>query len=151
MLSRIQTSDLTETATTMIYADFNSIDEYPLGSNRFLLDLTGYGTLASLSAASLRLEEGQVMQFFDSDGLCVIGKIFFDPTMLSKNCSGWFAFFDKTDLRECVPIKHDFAIHLCFNCRANIKPYLDAVGRQYNECCPFCGAEVMTPLLPPRR
>lgn len=131
-----------------IYADFNGVELCGSDSNILHLDLTGYGTLASLSLNQIRLKEGQLLEFADPDGLSVCATVFFDEKRVSNNCSGWFAMFHKADISESGNLEHDFCSHLCFKCRKNIKPYLDMVGRQFNEICPFCGTSVMHPLSP---
>ena len=132
-----------------IYADFNGVEEYDSDSTKLCLNLTGYGTLASLSSYQIALEEGQFLELADPDGLSVRAMVFFDKKRISKNCSGWFAKFQQADMSEGEELGHDYDIHLCFKCRKNIKPHIDAVGRQFSEVCPFCGTSVMYPLSPP--
>lgn len=131
-----------------IYADFNGLEKCP-SSDEDRLDLTGYGTLASLSYFQVRLRVGLRLMLCDPDGLQVIGDIEFDPLRQSSNCSGWFARFKRGDIQECEPLEHDYSSHLCFKCRLNLEPYLNKVGHQFNEICPNCGTSVMFPLLPP--
>jgi hypothetical protein len=125
------------------------MEEYGSDPTMQRLDLTGYGTLASLSFHQIALKEGQFFEFVDPDGLSVKGMVFFDNERISKNCSGWFAKFSKADMSESATLDHDYDTHLCFKCRKNIKPHLDTVGRQFCETCPFCGTIVMHPLSPP--
>ncbi len=132
-----------------IYADFNGVEEYGSDSKMLCLNLTGYGTLASLSFHQIALEEGQFLELADFDGLSVQVIVFFDKERMSKNCSGWFAKFPKEDMSEGEELGHDFNTHLCFKCRKNMKSHLDAVGRQFNEECPFCGTSVMYPMSAP--
>lgn len=132
-----------------IYTDFNSVEEYDSDSNMLCLNLTGYGTLASLSARQIVLEEGQFLELIDLDGLSVRAMVFFDRERKSKNSSGWFAKFPKKDMLEGEELDHDYDTHLCFKCRENIKSYLDEVGRQFSEACPFCGTSVMYPMPSP--
>ena len=128
-----------------IYADFNGIeDDNPIVSTTSL-NLTGYGTLASLSFHQITLEEGQCLEFSDHDGLYVHAEVYFDKERVSHNCSGWFARFKKENILENESLEYDFSTHLCFTCRKNIKAHLDTVGRQYNEACPFCETSVMRP------
>ncbi|EGI78234.1 hypothetical protein [Hylemonella gracilis] len=133
----------------LIYADFNCLEVSPALPDEVHLDLTGYGTLASLSLHQVRLRVGQHLSLCDPDGLQVIGEIGFDPLRRSLRSSGWFAKFKRRDIQEGAPLEHDYATHLCFKCRQNLKPYLDKVGRQFQESCPHCGTPVMFPLLPP--
>lgn len=133
----------------MIYADFNGLENSSTSPDEVHLDLTGYGTLASLSLHQVRLRVGQHLMLCDSDGLQVMGDIGFDPLRQSSRRSGWFARFKRRDIQEGVPLEHDYATHLCFKCRLNLKLHLDKVGRQFNESCPRCGTPVMFPLLPP--
>lgn len=134
-----------------IYADFNGVEACTSGSNMLCLDLTGYGTLASLSLNKLKLKEGQTLDFSDTEGLSVSGEIYFDKDQVSGNCSGWFAKFQRGDISEGEPLDHDYDTHTCFTCRNNIKPYLDSVGRQFKENCPFCDTSVMITLSNPRK
>lgn len=132
-----------------IYADFNGIEECLSNSNELCLDLTGYGTLASLSFHKVKLYEGQSLELGDPDGLTAKGLIYFDQDKISENCSGWFAKFQRDAIVGGEPLDHDYNIHICFKCRNDIKPHLDVVGRQFREECPFCGTPVMFPLSPP--
>lgn len=132
-----------------IYADFNSVEECPSDSNILCLDLTGYGTLASLSLHKLKLKEGQSLVFNDPEGLSVSGVTYFDKDKISENCSGWFAKIQRDDIAEDKPLDQDYDTHICFTCRNNIKPHLDSVGQQFRENCPFCGTSVMIPLSRP--
>lgn len=52
-------------------------------------------------------------------------------------------------MQEGAPLEHDYATHLCFNCRVDLTPHLGKLGRQFNEACPNCGTPVMFPMLPP--
>ena len=97
----------------------------------------------------MRLRVGQHLGFCDPDGLQVVGEVGFDSSRLSSRRSGWFDKFQKHSIREGAPLEHDFTTHRCFECRLNLKPHLDKVGRQLNENCPQCGTPVMFPLLPP--
>ncbi len=133
----------------LIYADFNGIEDCINDLDSVLLDLTGYGTLASLSFHKIKLYEGLSIELCDPEGLMATGMILFDKTKVSNNCSGWFAKFMKDKISEGEPIEHDYSKHLCFNCRENIKEHLDKVGRQFNEECPFCGTSVMFPITSP--
>lgn len=132
-----------------IYADFNGVEECNSDPSVLCMSLTGYGTLASLSYHKIKLYEGQMLILGDPDDLTVLGQIYFDSTRASDNCSGWFAKFYKNEILEETSLVHDYDKHLCFNCRANIKSYLDKVGHQYKEKCPYCNTSVMYPLLPP--
>ena len=133
----------------LIYADFNGLEDSVASPDEVLLDLTGYGTLASLSLHRVRLRAGQHLMLCDPDGLWVMGEINFDPSRRSSRRSGWFATFQRRGIREGASLQHDYATHLCFKCRLNLKPHLDKVGRQFNEICPHCGTPVMFPLSPP--
>lgn len=132
-----------------IYADFNSIEPYPFDENMLCLDLTSYGTLASLSYYQISMQIGNTFTFVDPDGLTVTATVFFDSSKISTICSGWFAKFESDNIIQGAPLAHYNDLHLCFHCRKNTKPYLMRVGQQFKEHCPFCGTAVMTPLLPP--
>jgi hypothetical protein len=133
-----------------IYADFNGVVEYSSASNILCINLTGYGTLASISSHQIVLKEGQFLELTDPGGLSVSAEVFFDKERVSKNCSGWFAKFSKSDMTEGEELEHDYDTHLCFKCRENMKQHLDKVGRQFSELCPFCGTSVMYSLSSPR-
>ena len=74
-----------------IYADFNGIEPYEQDSRYSLLNLTSYGTLASLSENKIRFNEGMELTFFDPEGLIAKGTIIYVKERVSHNCSGWFA------------------------------------------------------------
>ena len=133
-----------------IYVDFNGTEVCTFAENELCLDLTGYGTLASLSFYGIRLTEGREIILVDPDGLTVSAKVYFDKERISNNSSGWFARFKKDDMWDGLPVKHDYHTHLCFNCRKNVKPHLKKVGQNFAEACPFCGTPIMFPLLPPK-
>lgn len=133
----------------LIYADFNGLEESPDFPDDVCLDLTSYGTLASLSLHQVRLRVGQRLMLCDPDGLRVNGEIAFYSSRKSLPRSGWFAKFKRQDIQDGAPLEHDYATHLCFKCRQNLTPYLNKVGRQFKELCPHCGTPVMFPLLPP--
>lgn len=133
----------------LIYADFNGLEDCPAVHGDSCLDLTAYGTLASLSLHRLRLRVGQHLMLCDPDGLQVTAEICFDPTRVSKQSSGWLGRFRRSDIKVCPALEHDLSVHPFFKCRHNLKPYLDQAGRQFNENCPHCGTPVMFPLLPP--
>ena len=132
-----------------IYADFNGMEVCPDSPDEFCLDLTGYGTLASLSAHEIKLSRGLALTLFDPDGLEVKASVDFDKRRVVTRSSGWYAKFKKSDLRSTDPQVHDYSVHQCFKCRKNIKSYLDGVGRQFREACPYCGTSVMYAMLPP--
>ena len=132
-----------------IYADFNGIEECNSNSKMRCLNITGFGTLSSLSLYKLRVKEGQTIVFSDPDGLSVSGTMYFDINRVSKNCSGWFAKFHSDDVYEDEPLKHDYSIHTCFTCRKNLKSHFDAVGRQFDDNCPFSRTPIMMPLSAP--
>jgi hypothetical protein len=133
----------------LIYADFNGLEDCSPADGYVCLDLTGYGTLASLSLQQLRLRVGQHLTLCDPDGLQVAAEIAFDATRVSERCSGWFGRFKRSDIKVGPSLEHNYSVHTCFKCRRNLKPYLGQVGQNFNEICPHCGTPVMFPLLPP--
>lgn len=133
----------------LIYADFNGLEESRASPDEVYLDLTGYGTLSSLSLHQVCLYVGQQLLLGDPDGLQVKGDICFDPARKATNNSGWYAKFKRHDIQDCEPLEHDYATHLCFTCRKNLEPYLNTRERHYNEYCPYRGTPVMFPMLPP--
>ena len=134
-----------------IYADFNGIKTCSDDTTFVCVDLTSYGTLASLNAYRIILTEGLNLDIADPDGLTVTATAYFDKTKISKTCSGWFARFKRDEVMESHEIRIDFSIHLCFTCRKNLKKYLAKVGRQYKEICPFYGTPIMLSLADPRK
>lgn len=132
-----------------IYADFNGTEPCSAGDEKLCLDLTGFGTLASLSRHSVKLRRGLSLTFADSDGLTVTAPVEFDPRRVGRRSAGWIAIFRKKDLRDEEPVDHDFNSHICFNCRNDIKEHLRAVGQQFSARCPYCGTPVIYPLEPP--
>jgi hypothetical protein len=133
-----------------IYVDFNGAERCASPSDEFFLDLTGFGTLASLSRYGIQVQRNMQLTFADIDGLSVTAPVEFDRSRMNSHCSGWYAKFKKVDLAEGTPVEHNFESHLCFKCRREIKPYLNKVGQQFDEHCPYCGTSVMAPLLPPQ-
>jgi hypothetical protein len=132
-----------------IYADFNGTEPCSSAGDELCLDLTGYGTLSSLSRYGVKLREGMSLTFADSDGLTVTAPVAFDVRLVGARSAGWYAKFYKTAFTQEEPIDHDFHSHLCFNCRRDLKSYLTKVGQQFKEYCPYCGTPVMYPLAPP--
>lgn len=132
-----------------IYADFNNLEHFE-NDDFVYLNLTGYGTLASLSNNQIRLAEGMKLHFYDDCGTAVIADVFFYGNLINNHCSGWFAKFRNEDIFYEPVVEHDFLIHLCSRCRRNIYLDLDqTIGRQYKGACIHCGELIMTPLLPP--
>lgn len=132
-----------------IYADFNNIEDFENDSFCYL-NLTGYGTLASLSNNQIRLMEGMKFHFYDDCGTAVIAHVFFYRNLVNNYCSGWFAKFRKEDIFYEPVVEHNFSIHLCSRCRRNIYLDLDhTIGREYKGACTHCGELVMSPLFPP--
>lgn len=132
-----------------IYADFNGVEPCSTMDDELCLDLTGFGTLASLSRYGVKLSPGMRLTFSDTDGLTVTAPVEFDESRVGSRSAGWYARFRKIDLREEEPIDHDFNCHLCFKCRRDLKSYLAQVGQQFYEHCPDCGTPVIYPLEPP--
>ena len=134
----------------LIYADFNGLEDCAIDTGTVLLDLTGYGTLASLSHYQLRLRVGQCLLFGDFDSLEVVGEVGFDSARMSNRSSGWYARFSRSDIKHVPPKKHDYSVHVCFKCRSDLRTFLDRVGQNFSETCPYCGTPVMFSLLPPQ-
>jgi len=109
---------------TKIYIDFNALEGCCKDTDILVCDITGYGTLASLSFHKIRLSAGQSLFFSDFDGLCAKGTVHFDPKRVKGNCSGWFAKFCRSQLTE-IESHEKFQIpHLCFKCRRNLAEHL---------------------------
>lgn len=136
-------------APMLIYADFNGLEDCPNDADMAALDLTGYGTLASLSHHQVQLRVGQRIVLSDFDSLEVVGELAFDSARVSECSSGWYALFRRNDVEDIPPREYDYSTHLCVKCRSDLKRYLDKVGRNFRETCPHCGTPVMAPLLPP--
>lgn len=134
-----------------VYADFNGVREFSEESEKCYLNLTGYGTLASLSYLQIQLTEGMALTLYDTDGLEVNAVVFYDKNKSDQENykTGWFAKFDGSKIKNVSFEIGTHEKHLCFKCRKDLKPHLLDVGRQYNEVCPYCGTTVLFPLLPP--
>jgi hypothetical protein len=132
-----------------IYADFIDLETCKGEGDDVCLDLTGYGTLASLSQHQVRLQIGQRLILSDPDGLEVSALVYFWEGRISKRGSGWYAKFRRSEIKNVPSREHNYDVHLCFKCRLNLRQHLDHVGQNYSEHCPRCGTSVMFPLLPP--
>ncbi|WLI90836.1 hypothetical protein Q4S45_06885 [Massilia sp. R2A-15] len=132
-----------------IFADFNGTEPCSSDDDKLCLNLTGFGTLASLSRHGVKLRRGMRLTFADSDGLTVTAAVEFDGRRISERSAGWYAIFRKGELRDENPIDHDFQTHFCFKCRNDFKPYLAKFGQRFDVRCPNCGTPVMYPLGPP--
>lgn len=132
-----------------IYADFNGVEECEAEPQMLRLNLTGYGTLASLSALKMKLKEDQLIEFSDSEGTAALGRTYFDPSRVSNNCSGWFAKFCQSEIHQVEPLEQDNNGHLCFNCGRELESHFAKSGRNYNEVCPFCDCPIMIVMAPP--
>jgi len=133
-----------------IYADFNGVEPCGTDGDELCLDLTGFGTLASLCRHSVKLHRGLCLTFSDFDGLVVTAAVDFDSSRVGPNSAGWYAKFRKADLREEEAVTdYDFNDHPCFKCRINLKPHFAKVGQQFHDRCPNCGTPVLFPLSAP--
>ena len=61
-----------------VYADFNGGEFVDGDPSRYVLALTGYGTLASLARQGIRLVEGMRVLFFEPDDIEAVGILYFD-------------------------------------------------------------------------
>lgn len=135
-----------------IYADFNGVTSCPERISLTCLNLTGYGTLASLSRHQIRLREGMILIFYDPGDIEVEGRVFYDLTNPGKFTSPgrWLAAVDLDLVKDTEDNdESDLKQHPCFKCRLDLTEYLQIVGRQYKEFCPNCGTSIVYPLLPP--
>ena len=135
-----------------VYADFNGVDGVTGEPAMACLLLTGYGTIASLNNQQIRLREGMRLIFFTPSDIEVEGDVFFDRENPGKFSAvgQWKAKYNQDEVRDSIVADEgDPLKHLCFDCRLDIKDYLNTVGQSYAETCPNCGTDVMYPLLPP--
>jgi len=134
-----------------VYVDFNGI-EY-LGSDRAqaVLDLNGYGTLASLARQRVRVAEGMALMLFEPNDLEVAGVAHFDPSRTDPagRVGAWVARINAQNISASTRSEEPREEHLCFGCGQNLYAHLAAVGRKYKEVCPHCGTSIMEPLAPP--
>jgi hypothetical protein len=136
--------------TPRVYADFNSIEYSSIDRSVASIDLTGYGTLASLSNQKLRLFEGMKVLLYEPNDIEVEGVAYFDraQTDPAGRTGKWFARIH-SNIRDSAHPATEHHDHLCFGCGRSLLPHLKAVGQQYAEFCPHCGTSVMAPLAPP--
>ena len=134
-----------------VYADFNSIERYTFGGYDSRVGMTGYGSIASLSTQRIKLREGMDLIVYEPLDIEATGVAHFD-----LNCSDpagrigmWFVLVNNKDIRDSKYSSEAGGTHLCFGCRYDLKEHLDKSGRRYQEKCPRCGTEIMTPLSPP--
>lgn len=133
-----------------IYADFNSIEHH--SENEATLDLTGYGSLASLSREKIQLREGIKLLLCEPDDIEVEGTTFFDTS--HKDPAGrtgrWLVRINPKLIRDSQYTETNPESHPCFTCRKELSDYLKGVGQRYNEFCPYCGTSIILPLAPPK-
>jgi hypothetical protein len=132
-----------------IYADFNSIEG--ISDNEATLDLTGYGSLASLSRAKIQLREGMKLLLCEPNDVEVEGTTLFDISL--KDPAGrtgrWLVKIDPRLIRDSQYTEANPKSHPCFTCRTELYEHLRTFGWNYNDFCPHCGASIMLPLAPP--
>ena len=134
-----------------IYADFNGIKYTNESKSEAILDLNGYGTLASLARQNLRLTEGMSLVLYEPNDIEVIGIAHFDKNRIDPagRVGAWVAHVNPAHIQGSTYAREPSNEHLCMGCRQDLNPYLSKVGRAYNESCPHCGTSIMTPLSPP--
>jgi hypothetical protein len=134
-----------------VYADFNAIEYLASDRSAALLNLTGYGTLASLSLQKLRLTEGLSLVLYEPDDIEADATVHFDESRLDPigRSGSWVARLDARKIRSCVGGETLGREHPCFGCGKDLSDHFLSVGRYYDESCPQCGASVMAPLSRP--
>lgn len=134
-----------------VYADFNGIEYLSPDRSEAILDLSGYGTLASLARQRIRLAEGMALMLFEPNDLEVLGTAHFDSCRRAPNggVGAWVARIDATSIRPSVHPAEPSKEHLCIGCGLNLYQHLSVSGRMFQESCPACGVSILAPLSPP--
>ena len=136
-------------ALPYIYADFNALN--PHADDAIVeMQITGYGTLASLARQKLRFTEGMAMVVYEPMDIECEATAHYDS--LLKDPAGrpgaWVVRLNPTNIRESVQSQDNNGEHPCIICGHDFKVSF-ARGRNYTEHCVSCGASVMEPLAPP--
>ncbi|MDH5631042.1 MAG: hypothetical protein OEY96_12900 [Gammaproteobacteria bacterium] len=134
-----------------IYADFNGIRNFNDVDHEYI-DLCGYGTIASLNHYSIKLETGLKLTLFEPGDIEVEAVAAFFPKETDEHnpLGKWYGKFKKGSIRDSRTESKYSCNFVCFKCRNSLEEYLNKVGRQYKEICPFCNTPIMYPLLPPK-
>jgi hypothetical protein len=132
-----------------IYADFNSFER--IKEDEATLDLTGRGSLASLSQAKIQLREGMKLLLCEPDDIEVEGVAFFDASLKNPagNMGRWLVRIDPKLIRDSQYIDADPVSFPCFTCQKELSDHLKKVGWDFKNLCPYCNASLMLPLAPP--
>jgi hypothetical protein len=133
------------------YADFNGIEYLDADQSHAVLELAGYGALASLGEQKLRLTEGMAVVIYEPDDIEADAVVRFDRarTDPAGRTGAWVAHLDARKIRTCAEGTAMPETHPCFGGGRDLKPHFRIVGQRYNEHCPDCGTDVMSPMLPP--
>ena len=133
------------------YADFNGIEYLNDDKSKSVLELAGYGALATLSEQKIRLTEGMEVVIYEPDDIEADAVVRFDRARIDPagRQGAWVAEFDARKIRPCAAGMKVPGSHPCFSCGEDLTAHFDAVGRRYVEHCPACGTDVMSPMLPP--
>jgi hypothetical protein len=133
------------------YADFNGIEYDTYNQPSAAIDLTGYGTIASLANQKIRLKEGMVLVLCEPNDIEVKGTAYFDHTLIDPagRMGKWMARINAKEIKDCEPSEPMHHQHFCSSCEQDLIPHLKEAGQLYKEFCPRCGTSVMAPLAPP--
>jgi hypothetical protein len=137
-----------------IYADFNALGNVGEGELFAEMDLTGYGTLASLARQRLRLKEGMEFFLFEPNDIECRAVAHFDPTRIDPagRVGSWVARIPSpVTTRQSEQPEANSNEHPCIVCGSDFADEFAKVGRHYTEECAKCGASVMEPMAPPKR
>jgi hypothetical protein len=134
-----------------IYADFNGIEYTNETKAEAILDLNGYGTLASLARLNLYLTEGMPLVLYEPNDIEATGIAHFDKNRRDPagRVGAWVAHINSSNIQASTYAREPSSEHPCMSCRQDLNPYLSKVGRAYKEICPYCGTSIMAPLSPP--
>ncbi len=139
--------------TPRVYADFNGIEYSQDQESLDSLEITGYGTLASLSRQKIQLKEGMELTLVTPNDIeCEVIVKFNEKVSCPSGAMGaWVAYFNHNNIRDCVDVECEDFSHPCFNCGLELESHFKLVGRHYKESCPACGVSIMAPMAKPKR
>ena len=135
-----------------IYADFNAFQGAVEGEAFAELELTGYGTLASLAKQRIRLKEGMELLLFEPNDIECSAVAHFDASRKDPagRIGAWVARIPTpVMIRDSTQPEEPSGEHPCIVCGGDFKEQFATRGRNYIETCLYCEASVMAPMAPP--
>ena len=137
---------------TCIYADFNALEGAAEGAPFAEMEITGYGTLASLARQRVRLIEGMELLLFEPNDIECRAVAHFDAFRRDPagRIGAWVARIPTpVTVRDSTQAEEPSGEHPCMVCGGNFADQFASFGRNYTETCAYCGASVMAPMAPP--